>query len=103
MENITDISKIEEKLANVQSDEDAIRIFAEAGIKVSAEQLAAIGTEDELDEAALDDVSGGLIAPVYGRYLVNWYRQWKSRQSKGRSSGGGGKGAFGGGGGGGGR
>ena len=101
MENITDISKIEEKLANAKSDEEAIQIFAEAGMQVTAEQLAAEDTGDELDETALDDVSGGSVVITVAKYLIKKYLESKRRMTKRNSKLYGGSGAFGGGGGGG--
>lgn len=52
--------ELEEKIANAQSEEELLNILAEAGISTTLEELrAAVSADGELDEAALDNVSGG--------------------------------------------
>lgn len=52
--------ELEEKIANAQSEEELLGILAEAGINTTLEELrAAVTADGELDEAALDNVSGG--------------------------------------------
>lgn len=98
-----------EGLAEVQTVDQLVALLAEHNVEleagVSAEQLLAqlkAEPTDELDENALEDVSGGVIltgALVAGAVALAY---WAYNRKKGRSSGGGGKGSFGGGGGGGG-
>ena len=52
--------ELEEKIANAQSEEELLKILTDAGIDISLEKLrAAVSANGELDEAALDNVSGG--------------------------------------------
>lgn len=103
MENI--IKDVEAKIANAQSDEEVLKIFADAGYPITREQLEAETADGELSEDMLDAVSGGSV--------MNWIRRaidrYRARRNAsnynggggGFSSGGGGGHAFGGGGGGG--
>lgn len=73
--------ELEEKIDAAQSLDDVVRIYAEAGISVSKEQLEAISLSDagdELSEGALDAVSGGSL-------WLAWvlYQRYKSRHSGG--------------------
>ena len=86
--------ELEAKVANAQSDEEVIRIFADAGIAVTLEQLNAEQNQadGELSEAALDIVSGGsvwyIVKKLWTRYKASRY----TRGGGGFSSGGGGGG-----------
>lgn len=56
--------RLEEKLKNAASLDEAIQACAEEGITVTKEQLEAVLSPDpegELNEEALDNVSGGVI------------------------------------------
>lgn len=59
MENFELSESLKEKLENAESVEDVIRACAEEGIEITAEDLAGVAVGAELDENALDNVSGG--------------------------------------------
>ena len=85
--------ELQAKLDGAESLDDVVRICAEAGITISKEQLEALeaSTADgELNEDALDAVSGGGL-------LADLFSWWRNRGRK-RSNPHGGYGAFGGGG-----
>jgi len=69
--------ELEDKIVAAKSDEEVIQIFADAGITVTPEQMAALaeGTNGELSEDALDNVSGGALwyigGKLIGRYFAN--------------------------------
>ena len=91
--------KLEEKIAAAQSDEEVIKIFAEAGVYVTADQLNAPPAQEdgELSEDTLDTISGGGLYSLVKR-LINLYNANRyTAGGGGYSSGGGGNGAFGGG------
>ena len=63
--NIT--KELEAKIAAAEALEDVVKICAEAGIEVTEEMLKAELEKQkngELDEAALENVSGGLVGLV---------------------------------------
>ena len=56
------------KLKSAENDADVQRLFADAGVELTLEDIAAMCSEsakihenDELDESALDNVAGGFI------------------------------------------
>lgn len=77
---------LEELLRNAATPEEAVRVCAQAGIPITAEQLEPpipTGPDGELSEAALDNVSGGGI--------LDWIRRWyHTSRTPGHGSGGGG-------------
>lgn len=97
--------RLEEKLKNAASLDEAIQACAEEGITVTKEQLEAVLSPDpegELSDEALDNVSGGGVIDWIRRYIRRSRASNYSAGGGGFSSGGGGSGSFGGGGGGGG-
>ena len=85
--------ELESKIRQAETLDDVVRICTDAGIDVTREQLQAADMPDgELDENALDLVSGGSVLGAVALMVWSIY--------KNRSSGGGGGHAFGGGGGG---
>lgn len=97
--------RLEEKLKNVESLEETIQACAEEGITVTKEQLEAVLSPEpdgELNEEALDNVSGGGFIDRIRRYIRHFRASSYNGGGGGFSSGGGGSGSFGGGGGGGG-
>lgn len=82
------------KLENMQDDEQTLALFKEYGVEVTADDLKSMMvncSSDQLDENALDAVSGGGIAGyIVGKVIASWLR--------GNFSSGGGKGGGGGGG-----
>lgn len=91
------MNNLEEKITNAQSEEELLRVLADAGMPITSAQLhAAVETGNgEMTEDALEAVSGGCILP----WLI--IRAWYNRRSGhgGSFSGGGGFGGGGGGGG----
>ena len=81
--------RLEEKLKNVESLEETIQACAEEGITVTKEQLEAVLSPEpdgELNEEALDNVSGG--------GFIDWIRRLfrynrAPKYSSGNGSGGG--------------
>ena len=68
--------ELEEKIANAQSEEELLGILAEAGINTTLEELRAAATADgELDEAALDNVSGGISFKSMARIVYDALRR----------------------------
>lgn len=67
--------ELEGKIVAAKSDEEVIQIFADAGIAVTPEQMAAFAKEasDELSEESLDLVGGGsawfVVRWLIGRYF----------------------------------
>lgn len=61
------------KKVDAASDtEEIIRLFAEKGVTVTAEQIASVkaAQDGELDEAALDGVAGGCVFCCVGGWFV---------------------------------
>ena len=61
------------KKVDAASDtEEIIRLFAEKGVTVTAEQIASVkaAQDGELDEAALDGVAGGCVFCRVGGWFV---------------------------------
>ena len=55
--------ELEEKIKNAESLDEVVKVCAEEGVEVTKEELEAVLSQlenTELDENALDDVSGGL-------------------------------------------
>ena len=75
MNNIQITKELEEKIVNAQSDEEVIALFAEAGITVTPDRFHLGDADGELNEDALDHVSGGsaayIVGWLIGRYLAN--------------------------------
>lgn len=96
-----EISKeLEGKIRQAETVEDVVRVCADAGIDVTKEQLlAADMPEGELDETALDLVSGGSVLGAVAWLIWGFYKNSRNRSS---GSGAGGACSAGGGGGGGG-
>lgn len=95
-------SELETKIANAQSDDEVLRLFAEAGYSVTREQLDMESNDDELGEDMLDMVSGGGVLS-WIRRAINQYNAKKNASNYnggggGFSRGGGGGHSFGGGG-----
>ncbi len=66
------------QIANATDLREIVKILAENGIVISEDELAKVISEakqeTELDEAALDNVAGGLIkGPIYWLgYFIGW-------------------------------
>lgn len=66
------------RIANATNTQEIVKILADNGIEISEEELAKVISEakqeTELDEAALDNVAGGVIkGPIYWLgYFVGW-------------------------------
>ena len=59
------MTTLEEKIINAKSDEEFMQIMADAGMPVTAQQLhAAARSDSELQEDALEMVSGGMSMSV---------------------------------------
>ena len=68
--------ELEEKIANAQSEEELLGILAEAGINTTLEELrVAVSADGELDEAALDNVSGGISFKSMARIVYDALRR----------------------------
>jgi len=69
--------ELEGKIAAAKSDEEAIQIFADAGIALTPEQMAALaeGTNGELSEESLDLVSGGSVWYIVRRLIDRYFGQ----------------------------
>lgn len=86
--------RLEEKLKNAASLDEAIQMCAEEGITVTKEQLEAVLSPEpdgELNEEALDNVSGGGFID-WIRRLFRYNRAPKYSSGGGVSAGGGGGG-----------
>lgn len=74
-----------EKLKQTESMEEAIKLFAEYGVEVTEEDLKnlmAAVPEGELDEAALENVSGGFIGFVIAAAIILLVTAWKLKNAK---------------------
>lgn len=63
------------QVRGITNPEDAVKLFAEYGIQVSAAELAAVMGEEELDETTLDNVAGG-------GWLIDWILSFANRRSE---------------------
>lgn len=73
-------------LAAVQSEEDALKLFADKGVDITPEELAEIKANatapGELGEEDLEDVAGGVIVSLLSQaaaLALGWwvYQQWR--------------------------
>ena len=82
-------NELEEKIALATSDEEVLRIFADAGIQVTAEALngGQQAEDGELSENSLDAVSGGSVFFIVKK-IWERYQNSKNSSAKRRSGGG---------------
>ena len=82
--------KLAKQLETCQSNEETLKVLAENGIEVTAEEMNEVmnqlqpqETTGELDENALEDVAGGILLPRITRIIptvkplitsIRWWR-----------------------------
>lgn len=83
MENFELSEALKGKLENAESVEEVIRACAEEGIEITAEDLAGAAVGAELDENALDNVSGGGNVALTAMGVIGklWYEIQSRRNS----------------------
>ncbi len=68
----------EKELSGVKNEEDLKKVFSNRGIEVTSEEIsdiisqAAQGETGELDEDALEEVSGGMLSPRWVWRIARW-------------------------------
>lgn len=89
LEELSNDSAFQEKLAQAQTPAEAVKILNEAGVEMTEAELQAMldASEGELDEAAMEAVAGGYIKPGFGRWL--WDKLFGKKGSSGGYHGGG--------------
>jgi predicted ribosomally synthesized peptide with nif11-like leader len=95
MEKLSPLWENEEfvkSLAAAESEEAALKLFADNGIDITTEELAEIKSsataQDELGEEDLEDVAGGIAisaltaagALALGWWVYQQWRKWKYRR-----------------------
>ncbi len=82
--------KLAKQLESCKSNEDTLKVLAENGIEITAEEMNEVmnqlqpqETTGELDENALEDVAGGILLPRITRIIppvkplitsIRWWR-----------------------------
>ena len=89
IEELSNDSVFQEKLAQAQTPEEALALLRAAGVEMTEAELQAMldASEGELDEAAMETVAGGYIKPGFGRWL--WDKLFGKKGSSGGYHGGG--------------